>query len=214
MTTPYAPAPTGCTAADLLAWWRQRARTDTTAVSYFTACRTALSQVGTEADLRKISTLSLNLDQLAAQAAVGCWAELPPASRHHQTLRLRRAVRLFHAAVEQHGTECAPTPTSGMEAATRSVPALTDNAGEYDDAGSLAALVAYLAGDETVSACAHTLLEAAGLVADDATADNLATLADAVDALRIAVIRAGVTAERVATVSAALTAHIHRLNRA
>jgi hypothetical protein len=215
MTTPYAPAPAGYTAADMLAWWRQRARMDTTAVSYFAACRTALSHVGTETDLREISTLSLNLDRLAAQAAAGCWAELPPASRHHERLRLRRAVRLFHAAIEQHGTEPAPTSRSGTAAVTRrAVPLLMDSAGEYDDSDSTAALISYLADDEAVTGYARKLLEAADLVANEVTPDSLATLACAVEALEAAVTRAGVTAERAPAVSAALTAHVHHLGRA
>lgn len=215
MTTPYAPVPTGCTAADLLAWWRQRARTDPTAVSYFAVCRTALSYVGTKTNLRAISTLSLNLDQLAAHAAAGCWAELPPASRHHQTLRLRRAVRLFHAAVEQHGTESEPTlRSSAATVEARAVPALTESAGEYDDSNSTAALVSYLADDETVIVRARALLEAADLVAKDATTDNLATLSAAVEALEGAVTRAGVAPERAPAVSAALSAYVHRLDLA
>lgn len=75
-------------------------RTDTTAGGYHAVCSAALAQLGTEVDLRQIGTFSLDLDLLADQAAAACWAELPPPSRHHQRLRLRRAVRLFHAAIE------------------------------------------------------------------------------------------------------------------
>ena len=208
---PYASAPTGLSAADLLAWWRQRARTDTTAVSYFAACRAALSQVGTETDLREISTLSLNLDRLTAQAMTGCWAELPPASRHHESLRLRRAVRLFHAAVEQHSTESVPMPRLATEIPTeRAAPFLTDSAGEYDDSDSTAALVSYLADDETVTAYARKLLEAAGLEAASASTENRAVLSAAISALEAALVEAGVASARIPATAAALTAYIHR----
>lgn len=209
--THYALAPAGCTAADLLAWWRQRARTDATAASYFATCRAALSHLGAEADLRKISTLSLNLDQLAAQATGGCWAELPPASHHHQRLRLRRAVRLFHAAVEQYGTETAPTSRPGTEAFTApTIPALMDSAGECDWAGATPELIAYLVSDEAVVLAATAVLDAAGLVAASALPENLAVLNAAISALETALAEAGVAFEGIPAVAAALTAYIHR----
>ena len=209
--TPYAPAPAGCTAADLLVWWRQRARTDITAASYFAVCRAALSQLGTEADLRQISTLSLTLDQLAAHAAAECWAELPPASRHHQRLRLRRAVRLFHAAVEQHCTESAPRAPTGTEAVTaQDIPALMDRTREHDSAGAAPELIVYLASDETVLSAATVVLDTAGVVASCASPENLAVLRVAVSGLEAALAEAGVASQRIPATAAALTAYIHR----
>jgi hypothetical protein len=205
--TAYAPTPTGSTAADLLAWWRLRARAHRAAAGYYLTCRTALAQLGTETELRRVNALTLDPDRLADAAAATCWADLPAPSRHHHRLQLRRAVTLFNAAVDQHGTGPA---APARHASDGIVPGLVDNAGEYDDQSNTPALIAYLAADPDVAALARALLNTADRVAAEASPQNLTNLADAVAVLGAAVADAGVPADRVPPVTAALTAHIHR----
>ncbi|WP_194890921.1 hypothetical protein [Catenulispora pinisilvae] len=206
--TQYAPAPAGPSAADLLAWWQERARADAAAVVYYATVRVALAELGAETELRQISASRLDPDRLVDTAAAGCWAGLAAPSLHHRRLRLRRALGLFRAAIEQHGPEAAPRAVTD-----RRVPIETDSARQDNFEDAAPALIAYLADDDTVAPLARAVLDAADRVASDTTADHLAALSAAVDALGAAVAEAGVAPERVPAAAAALTAHIHRLDR-
>jgi hypothetical protein len=206
--TQYAPAPTGLSAADLLAWWQERARTDSTATAYYATVRVAMVELGTEPELRQISALRLDPDCLVDTAAAGCWAGLAAPSLHHRRLRLRRALWLFRTAIERHG------PDPARRAVTdRRVPIETDSAGQDSFEDAAPALIAYLADDDTVAPLARAVLDAADRVASDTTADHLAALAAAVEALGVAVAAAGVAPERAPAAAAALTAHIHQLDQ-
>ncbi|MEY9858547.1 hypothetical protein ABH935_004162 [Catenulispora sp. GAS73] len=206
--TQYAPAPAGPSAADLLAWWQERARADAAAAVYYATVRVALAELGAEPELRQISALRLDPDRLVDAAAAGCWAGLAAPSVHHRRLRLRRALGLFRAAIEQHGPEADPRAVTD-----RRVPIETDSAGQDSFEDAAPALIAYLADDDTIVPLARAVLDAADHVASDATADHLAALSAAVNALGTAVAEAGVAPERVPAAAAALTGHIHRLDR-
>jgi hypothetical protein len=206
--TQYAPAPTGLSAADLLAWWQERARTDAAATAYYATVRVALAELGTEPELRQISALRLDPDRLADTAAAGCWAALAAPSLHHRRLRLRRALRLFREAIEQHGPDLAPHAVTD-----RRLPAATDSAEQYSGEDASPALITYLATDDTVVPLAHAVLDAADRVVADASPDHLAALSAAVDALGVAVAEAGVAPERIPAATAALTAHLLRMGR-
>ncbi|MEY9935278.1 hypothetical protein ABH926_009953 [Catenulispora sp. GP43] len=210
--TPYAPLPTGSTAADLLAWWRQRARTDRVATGYYTTCRMALAELGPEARLREINALTLHADDLVRLAVDGCWFGLSEPSRHHHTLRLRRALGLFSAALGMQGS--APATTSRPD--TRSAPTpppnpiVVDNAEGYDTAGASPELIAYLASDEAVISAAIAALDAAALEAASTSTENLAVLSAAVSAFEAALAEAGVASARIPAAAAALIAYIYR----
>lgn len=206
--TQYAPAPAGLSAADLLTWWQDRARADSTATAYCATVRTAMAELGTEPELRQISALRLDADRLADTAAAGCWAGLAAPSLHHRRLRLRRALRLFRAAIEQH----APGPALRV-VPDRRVPIESGSAGQDSCEDASPALVAYLADDDTVVPLAHAVLDAADRVVNDASPDHLAALSAAVDVLGAAVAKAGVAPEQVPGATAALTAHLLRRDR-
>lgn len=206
--TRYAPAPTGLSATDLLAWWQERARTDSTATAYYATARDALAELGTERELRQISALRLDPDRLVDTAAAGCWAALAAPSLHHRRLRLRRALRLFRTAIEQHGPDPAPHAATDLR-----VPAAMNSAEQYSGEDASPALIAYLAADDTVVPLAHAVLDAADRVVADASPDHLAALSAAVDALGAAVAEAGVAPERIPAATAGLTAHLLRMGR-
>ncbi|MBS2545391.1 hypothetical protein KGQ19_00765 [Catenulispora sp. NL8] len=209
--TSYAPPPTGGTAADLLAWWQQRARTDRVATSYYTACDMALSELGSESQLREISALTLYVDDLARRAADGCWLGLSESARHHQTLRLRRALSLFSAALRMYGG--APAATSRLlpkPAAGTLTPAVLDGGGEDSSLVAAPEPIAHLVSDEWVLSAATAVLDAASSVAASTSLENLAALSAAISALETALAEAGVAPERIPATAAALTAYIHR----
>lgn len=206
--TQYAPAPTGLSAADLLLWWQERARTDSAATAYYATVRVALAELGTERELRQISAVRLDPDRLVDTAAAGCWAALGAPSLHHRRLRLRRALRLFRTAIEHHGAD--PTPHAVID---RHVPTAADSAEQYSSEDASPALIAYLAADDTVVPLAHAVLDAADRVVADASPGHLAALSAAVDALGTAVAEAGVAPERIPAATAALTAHFLRVGR-
>jgi hypothetical protein len=207
----HSALPTGSTAADLLAWWRQRARTDRIATGYYTTCRDALAEFGSEAQLRRIDALKLHADDLARQAVNGCWAGLSEPSRHHQALRLRRALGLFGAAFRM----CSGTPLTIPHPVARPAPGssaadMMDSAGNYDSAGIAPELIAYLISDEAVLSAATTVCDAAGLVAATTSSENLAVLSAAISELETALAEAGIGSERIPATAAALTAYTHR----
>jgi len=209
--TPYAPSPSGSTAADLLAWWRQRARTDRVATGYYTTCQMVLAELGPAAQLRGISALTLRAEDLARLAVDGCWYGLSEASRYHHELRLRRALRLFSSAlgVDRNAPAMACPPTT-RPAPTTSAPIVTDSAAAWDSAGVVPGLIAYLASDEAVLSATIAALDAAGFEAASPTTENLAVLSAAISALETALMEAGVASARIPATAAALTAYIYR----
>lgn len=209
--TSYAPLPTGSTAADLLAWWRQRARTDRVATGYYTTCRMALAELGSEAQLRGIDVLALQADELARLAVDGCWFGLSEPSRHHHILRLRRALGLFKAALEMNRSAPAPaSPPATRPAPSPSEPNVMDSAGDWDSAGVTPELIAYLASDEAVISAAIEALDAAGIEAASTSTENSAVLSAAICGLEAALVEAGVASARIPATAAALIAHIYR----
>lgn len=207
----HAPDPTGSTAADLLAWWRQRARTDRVATGYYTACRMAFAELGSEAQLGAISALALNADDLARRAADGCWFGLSEPSRQHQTLRLRRALGLFSAALGMHDTApgMASRPVTRPATSPSNLIAM-DNPGGFDSAGALPKLIANLVSDAVVFSAVTRVLDVAGPVAVSASPENLAALSAAISALENTLAEAGVASERIPATAAALTAYVYR----
>jgi len=209
--TPYAPPPTGSTAADLLAWWRQRARTDRIATGYYTTCQMVLAEMGAEAQLRGISALTLRAEDLARLAVDGCWFGLSEPSRRRHELRLRRALRLFNSALRvDRSAPATARPAITRPAPSTSAPIVMDSAAGWDSAGVVPGLIAYLACDEAVLSATITVLDAAGIEAASPTTENLAVLSAAISALEAALMEAGVASARIPATAAALTAYIYR----
>lgn len=209
--TPYASPPTGSTAADLLAWWRRRARTDHVATGYYTTCQMVLAELGPEAQLRGISALTLRVEDLARLAVDGCWFGLSEPSRHHHTLRLRRALRLFSFALGvDRSTPATAFPSVTRPASSPSAPIVMESVEGWDSAGVVPELIAYLASDEAVLSATSAALDAAGLEAASPSTENLAVLSAAIIALEAALIEAGVASVRIPATAAALTAYVYR----
>src|SRR5882672_4182509 len=102
--TRTAPTPPGCSAADLLNWWRERARTEPATSGYYAACVQALACLGTPAELASLDARTLDIDLLITAATIRCWTGLPATGQHHEARRLRRAVAMFRAALSEAGT--------------------------------------------------------------------------------------------------------------